>query len=258
MKEEKGVVVENRNIGGNFFLLKIEAPYISKMSIPGNFVMTAVSGSSDPLLKRPLGIFDAKSPHIYLYYEIVGRGTKLLSGKRESDFLDLVGPLGNGFPELSGKNILMIAGGRGIAPLFFAMKKYSINNKISVVYGASTKNALNFTEEIQSLKPSNSFFYTEDGSAFKEGLVTKEIDKIIEDTEADTIFSCGPHGMLRSLADISHRSGIKNFSSLEADMGCGFGICYSCVVRTVGGGYKKVCTDGPVFDSKEIDWEALK
>lgn len=258
MKEEKGIVKENVNIGENFFLIKIKASYISKNSVPGNFVMSAVLGSSDPLLKRPFGIFDAKPPYIYLYYEIVGKGTKLLSGKKKGDVIDLIGPMGNCYPKSEGKNILLVAGGRGIAPLFFVLNRFSGNNRISVVYGAGNIAALNFTNKIKSLNPDHLFFYTDDGSAFKKGFVTSDIDEIIKSTGTNVIFSCGPHGMLKTLARKSKAADIKNYSSLEANMGCGFGVCYSCVVQTVMGDYKKVCTDGPVFDSEEIDWEVLK
>jgi dihydroorotate dehydrogenase electron transfer subunit len=259
VKEEKGILAENINIGGNFFLIKIKAPYISKNSIPGNFVMVAVSCSNDPLLKRPLGIFNSEPPFIYLYYETVGKGTNLLSKKQKNDEIDLIGPLGNGFP-IPPKNekIILIGGGRGIAPLFYALNKLRSNNLIYTIYGASDKNSHNFTDKIEVLNPGKNFFYTDDGSAFSKGFVTSEIDKIVRDTNADIIFSCGPHGMLKSLSKISSRLKLKNHTSLESKMGCGFGICHSCVVKDSAGNYKKVCIDGPVFDSEEIDWEALK
>jgi len=259
VKEEKGIIADNRNIGGDFFLTKIKAPYIAKNSIPGNFVMIAVSNSNDPLLKRPLGIFNSEPPFIYIYYETVGKGTDLLSKKQKNDAVDLIGPLGNGFPiPPENEKVLLIGGGRGIAPLFYALNRLRSDNLIYTVYGASNRNSLNFTNEIEVLNPGRNYFYTDDGSAFSKGFVTSEIDKIANNTDAGIIFSCGPHAMLKSLSKITSRLGLKNHTSLEARMGCGFGVCHSCVVKDSAGNYKKVCVDGPVFDSEEVDWETLK
>lgn len=254
MKEETCKVSENINIKGNYYLIKIETAYIAKKSRPGNFVMTAVSTASDPLLKRPFGIFRAEPPYIWLYYEVVGKGTELLSQKKKNDQLTVLGPLGNSFPGLEKKNILLVAGGRGIAPLFYAAEDYASRNKVFLIYGAKSAADLNLLDQVESLPLSGTYLYTDDGSAGKKGFVTAEIREIIAAQKIDVTISCGPDAMFASLYKELKGLEVENYASLEAIMGCGFGICYSCAVKSVSGDYKKVCADGPVFKLEDIEW----
>ena len=255
MKDEKCVLVENRNINKNYFLMKLKAEYISTHSKPGNFIMLAASKTSEPLLKRPFGIFDAEPPFIRIYYEIVGKGTELIASLKPEDVVNVMGPLGNAFPHLEKKNILMVAGGRGIAPVYYAIKNYSGSNHTFLIYGAKSGNDLNLLSEIDTLPLKKTFLYTDDGSAGKKGLVTKDIKEIIKENSIDVTISCGPDAMFKNLSHAVRGMGTENYVSLEALMGCGFGICYSCAVQTAAGDYKKVCSDGPVFKMEGISWE---
>ena len=117
MKEEYCQVEESIHLTKKYYLLKIKSEYISSRTKPGHFLMISVSSSHDPLLKRPFGILDSDPPYIWIYYEVVGRGTELLSKLQKKDQIMVLGPLGNSFPELKKKNVLLIAGGRGIAHL---------------------------------------------------------------------------------------------------------------------------------------------
>jgi len=254
MREEACRVAGNQVVSGNYYLMKIESEYISGACEPGNFVMIAVSDGNDPLLKRPFGIFRKESPYFYIYYEVVGRGSERLAMKTEGDRLMVIGPLGNTFPEYKNENILLIGGGRGIAPLYFAAEKYSRSNTVSLVYGARSSGDLLFTDELNAFPLKETAFYTDDGSGFRKGSVTTDLKEIIKKNRVNVTFSCGPDRMFESLNTAIGGLGINNFVSLEAFMGCGFGICYSCVVRGVDGKYKKVCTDGPVFRMEEIEW----
>jgi dihydroorotate dehydrogenase electron transfer subunit len=254
MKEEHCRVVENVNISGKYYLVKIETNYIASNCRPGHFVMVAVSSTLDPLLKRPFGIFKAEPPYIWLYFEVVGKGSELLSSLSEDDNLTVLGPLGNSFPELEGKNILLAAGGRGIAPLYFAAEKYASGNTLTLIYGAKSAGDLNLLDKIAALSLEKTYFYTDDGSAAKKGLVTTGIREIIKERKIDVTFSCGPDAMFKRLNRELQGVEVENYASLEALMGCGFGICYSCAVKTKQGGYKKVCSDGPVFKLENIEW----
>lgn len=254
MKDETCLIVENNNINKNYFLMKIKAGYISKQAKPGNFIMLATSKTSEPLLKRPFGILQAEPPYTRIYYEIIGKGTQLMASLKPGDTIHAVGPLGNTFPQVEGKNILLIAGGRGIAPIYFAIKDYSPANTVSLVYGARSKDDLNLLTEIAALPLKNVFLYTDDGSKGKKGLVSTDTREIIAEHNINVTISCGPDAMFKSLAHTLHDSGTENYVSMEALMGCGFGICYSCAVKTVTGDYKKVCTDGPVFKMEEVAW----
>ncbi len=255
MKEEKCVVVENRHLNKKYFLMKLEAGHISTHAKPGNFIMLAASNTVDPLLKRPFGILKAEPPFIRLYYEIVGKGTELISTLQPNDRVDAIGPLGNSFPALENKKILMVAGGRGIAPIYYAFEDYTSANDVFLIYGARSRDDLNLREEIDAVPLKKVFLYTEDGSMGKKGLVTADTREIILENNIDMTISCGPDAMFKSLFHTIGDLGKENYVSLEALMGCGFGICCGCVVKTAAGDYKKVCTDGPVFKMGEIAWE---
>lgn len=254
MNEEKGIVEENLNICNNYFLMKIKTETIAKSSEPGNFVMVGISSSYDPLLKRPFGIFNSNDNHIFLYYEVVGKGSKLLSEKKKGDIVDLIGPLGNSFPEFKDKKILLIAGGRGIAPIYYGIEKYLKDNEVRLVYGARSKNDLNLISNLKKLNLKDLYLYTDDGSSGSKGFVTTDLKDIISYNNIDITISCGPEKMFESLNSILKNEKTKDYVSMEAIMGCGIGICHSCVIETKNNGYKKVCSDGPIFDMGEIKW----
>jgi dihydroorotate dehydrogenase electron transfer subunit len=254
MKDETCIVVENRHISEKYYLLKIEAPYIAEKAEPGNFVMLKATVGIEPLLKRPFGIFNAEPPYIWLYFQVVGRGTELIAALRAGDNVQVLGPLGNRFPILHHKNILMVAGGRGIAPVYFAARDYVASNNVFLLYGARSDRDLNLVDELEALPFKEMFLYTDDGSAGKEGFVTTDIRRIIETYNIHATVSCGPDAMFEALNREIGDMDIEHYVSMEALMGCGFGICYSCAVKTVTGDYKKACTDGPVFRMEEIAW----
>ena len=255
MIDENSRIVENKNIKKNYFLLKLEAETLSTDSSPGNFVMVRImSNTFEPLLRRAFAIFKSDPPFIWLYYEVVGRGTELLSRLKTEDKVQILGPLGNSFPELENKRILMIAGGRGIVPIFYSAEKRSRNNDIYLIYGARSKDDLNLLNEIKSLKLKETYFYTDDGSFGIKGFVTTDLKDIISEKRIDITFSCGPEEMFNHLHLELNGCPTQNYVSLEAIMGCGFGVCHSCVVRAKNNQFKKVCSDGPIFKMEELKW----
>ena len=148
----------------------------------------------------------------------------------------------------------MIAGGRGIAPIFFAIKKYAPSNEVSLVYGARSREDLNFIDRLRSEPLKKIYLYTDDGTIGERGFVTSNIREIVKRQCAKVTFSCGPDAMLENLANQMGGLKTENHVSMEALMGCGFGICHSCVVQLKGQNYKKVCSDGPIFKLEEIEW----
>jgi len=254
MKDQTATIIENTVIQNNYRLLKIQADFISSNAKPGNFVMIRVSSSLDPLLKRPFGIFDAVPPFIWIYYQVVGRGTRIMSGLSPGDRITILGPLGNAFPSLQERNILGIAGGRGIAPIHFALKVYAAQNQVTLVYGARSRSDLNLVNRLRELDLKEMVLYTDDGSTGKKGSVTMDIQNLIRQYHIEVSVSCGPDPMFREIFQLTREIGIKSYISMESLMGCGFGVCQSCVVPTRESGYQKVCSDGPVFDIKDIAW----
>jgi len=254
MVDERGLIEESRSLGGDYFLLKIAAPRIATTAKPGNFVMVRVSPTLDPLLRRPLGILESRPPYVWLYYQVLGHGTRLLSRLGPGDGVDILGPLGNVFPELPGKRVLLVAGGRGIVPLFHYARAYGERRPLLLLYGGRTRADLPLLERIKTLRLQGLFIFSEDGSLGQKGLLTDGLEKIVREEKADATMSCGPEAMLARVAQILKSRGLENHASLEALMGCGFGACHGCAVRTAAGAYRKVCDEGPVFPLEEIQW----
>lgn len=255
MIDELATLEENIHLGDSYYRARFKAASISRQSRPGQFVMVRICETGiNPLLRRPFAIMNSVPPHIWIYYEVVGRGTKILADMKHPQKLSILGPLGNPFPEPQGKKILMIAGGRGIAPLYHCISRLSGDNRVSLLYGAQSIKTLHLLDELKLYPMDNLFLYTDDGTRGTKGLVTRDVATIINSHKFDMTFSCGPHNMLKDLHHKISSLGCENHVSLEAIMGCGFGICHSCVAQNSNHVYKKVCTDGPVFRLEEIQW----
>lgn len=254
MQDESARIEETRCLGEDYFMQKIFAPRIAREAKPGNFVMVRVSPSFDPLLRRPFGILQCEPPHIWLYFQVKGRGTELLKERQAGDCLDILGPLGNSFPELPGKKILLIAGGRGIVPLFSYAKTFAEKQPLLLLYGGRSGQDLHLLEGIGALPLVKTYLYSEDGSVGNKGLLTAGLEEIIAVQRPNVTMACGPEAMLAVLAGMLETTDMENYVSLEALMGCGFGVCHSCAVAAIDGRYRKVCDEGPVFPMKEIQW----
>jgi len=254
MQDESGRIEETRCLGKDYYLLKILAPKIAREAKPGNFVMVRVSPSFDPLLRRPLGILQSQPPYIWLYFQVKGRGTTLLKNHQSGYRLDILGPLGNSFPELPGKKILLVAGGRGIVPLFSYAKTYAAQQPLVLLYGCRSAVDLNLLAELDAMPLRGKYVFSEDGSCGEKGLLTSGLEKIIAEERPEVSISCGPEAMLAALAKMLKSKKMENYVSLEAMMGCGFGVCHSCTVAAADGQYRKVCDEGPVFRLEEIRW----
>jgi dihydroorotate dehydrogenase electron transfer subunit len=254
MQDESGRIEETRCLGKDYYLLKILAPEIAQEAKPGNFVMVRVSPSFDPLLRRPFGILQSEPPYIWLYFQVNGRGTSLLKDHQSGDRLDILGPLGNAFPQLPGKKILLIAGGRGIVPLFSYAKTYAGQQPLVLLYGGRSAADLHLLSELGAMPLHKSHIFSEDGSRGEKGLLTSGLEQIIAAERPDATLACGPEAMLAALAKMLRSKKLENYASLEAMMGCGFGVCHSCAVMAADGQYRNVCNQGPVFPLQEIQW----
>jgi dihydroorotate dehydrogenase electron transfer subunit len=254
MIECQVTVRENRHLGDGFFLLNLAAPEVAGQAQPGQFVMLAAGGGQDPLLKRPFGILDAQGDALSLLYEVVGRGTQLLSEVAPGRCLGMVGPLGNGFPMTTEKRILMLAGGRGFAPLFLAARLMAAHNEVFFRYGARSAAQLKLADWLEEIPLSEVTLFTEDGSAGNRGRVGDGLLEALTRNRIDLTLSCGPDAMLKALAGVLRGADGLHYGSFEALMGCGIGICHSCVLAMKDGSYKKVCADGPVFPMEAVAW----
>jgi len=220
---------------------------------PGQFAMIQVKEKSGPLLRRPLSYLQAGAGRIEFLYRVVGVGTRILAQAKKNDELKVLGPLGSGF-ELSAvkSNALLVAGGIGIAPIYFLAMKLVERKipKIEVVYGARTAREILFAEDLEKAGIAVRIV-TDDGSAGKRALASKEAAKAMGANKPDAVFACGPYPMLRAVAESSARIGAPCQVSIEERMACGVGACMGCAVKTEQG-YLHVCCDGPVFDASVL------
>ena len=249
-------IVVNKKAKGNYFHCVFNAPQIAKEARPGQFVNIRVSAALDPLLRRPISIHAASGPKIEILYKVVGKSTQILSEKKPGDYLDILGPSGNGFeyeePGAKNQKPILVGGGMGVAPLMFLAKAFK-GNKPLVLIGAKAKDHIYCENEFKKLGCEVKIS-TDDGSKGFNGKVTDLLKKVLPLAMSNkplVIYACGPRPMLKEIARISKEKGIPAQISLEEHMACGIGACLGCVADTIDG-YKRVCKDGPVFDAGKI------
>ncbi|MFA6357465.1 MAG: dihydroorotate dehydrogenase electron transfer subunit [Candidatus Omnitrophota bacterium] len=252
----KAKIISNKKLSGHYWHLEFVSGEIAKSALPGQFVDLRVINGFEPLLRRPISIHGVSGDKVKIIYEVLGKGTQILSTKKGGQALDVIGPLGNGFaykPTLKSggaKNIL-IAGGIGVAPLVFLAEKIKTVKPL-ILIGARTKGQILCTQEFKALGCKVELA-TDDGSAGLKGRVTDLLKNVLEQVKPSRLFSCGPHPMLKTVSQIALENKIKAQLSLEEHMACGIGACLGCVVLTKSG-YQRVCKDGPVFSNEELIW----
>jgi dihydroorotate dehydrogenase electron transfer subunit len=246
---------------GDYFLLTLESPKISAQAQPGQFLMVRVNTHHNPLLRRPLSIHSKNEDTIEIFFQISGLGTNLLSQIKLEDSVDILGPLGKGFEagkELRGKDVAVLGGGRGIAPLYFLIQEMrSIGASARIFYGGKSQEDLPLKEKFEKTGFDLSCS-TDDGSFGFKGFVSDFFNAELEKYTPDHIFACGPEPMMKKISDTAREKNIPAGFSLESFMGCGFGACWGCVRRIRKGNeeeWVKICEEGPVFSSDEIVWE---
>jgi len=256
MEQIKAKIISNQKVKGNYWALEFESGLIARTGLPGQFVNIRVADTFEPLLRRPISIHGVGKKKVKILYEVLGKGTQVLSQRKPGEYLDLIGPLGNGF-DCSGaarlknaKNIL-VAGGMGVAPLVFLAEKLKLSKPL-VLIGGRTKKQVLCAREFKA-RGCVVKIATDDGSAGFKGRVTDLLRVVLGRIKSPKLFSCGPRPMLRAVAQIACENKISAQLSLEEYMACGTGACLGCVVQTRKG-YKTVCKDGPVFISEELIW----
>lgn len=244
-------IVAHKQVAPAVFLLKIRAPSLARAARPGQFLMVCSDPASSPnLLPRPFSLHRVEKEDVSILYRIQGSGTKRLSLLAPQSRISILGPLGRGFqigPRT--KQHLLVAGGMGLAPMPFLKAALNLRGCSSILlYGCRTRSQ---AIKIAGLKTR---LTTDDGSCGLKGLVTQEVERLLRRRADVQVYACGPWPMLARLADICHRFRIPCQVSLESRMACGLGACQGCVIRAADGNYLRVCSDGPVFDSRIIDW----
>jgi dihydroorotate dehydrogenase electron transfer subunit len=244
-------VEETIEIDNRIYLLKVNAPEISSVIKPGQFLNIRVSERVSPLLRRPFSVCDVDGEHIYLMFNILGEGTNILAHKPKGSEIDILGPLGNGF-NLDGdyETAVIVAGGLGAAPFpYFTRSLIGKKEIISFIGGRSKDDVI--TYNLKNVKEA-----TEDGSLGFKGNVVQLLEENIDLLKSKKlkIFACGPTLMLRALKSFCIKNKFECEVSTECAMACGFGICQGCPIEstTEHEKYLLVCKDGPVFNIKDI------
>ena len=249
-------VVKKQVLGGNFVLIVCTDEYNAlPPMMPGQFAQLRVDGSKDTYLRRPISIHDLDVSHneISFLIQLVGDGTKALSRLEAGDNLNALLPLGNGFsmPCSPQSRHLLVGGGVGTAPLLYLGREMlKMGARPSFLLGARSASYLLRVDEFEAL--GDVYVTTEDGTRGEKGFVTQH--SILEKEHFDRISVCGPSPMMKAVARYAKQKGIPCEVSLENMMACGLGACLCCVEKTVKGNVC-VCTEGPVFDVNELNWE---
>ncbi|MGC8863709.1 MAG: dihydroorotate dehydrogenase electron transfer subunit [Armatimonadota bacterium] len=265
-------VIQQREAAPGVFSTLLKGPAIAAEAQPGQFVNVQVSKTTDPLLRRPFSVHAAYPEEgvFSLLYALRGRGTALLARTQPADTLSVVGPLGRPFDlgESPDARHIIVAGGCGAAPLHFLCdalcRKWGCE-RVTVLSGAQSKDAVICEAEFRA-HGVDVGISTDDGSYGFHGLVTQLLEDHLSRLGLPTsrggqrvrVYSCGPDAMLKEVARICRWAGVESCQvSLENFMACGIGVCMGCVqkVRHQPTPFKRVCTDGPVFEAEEVIWE---
>jgi dihydroorotate dehydrogenase electron transfer subunit len=251
IRKELCKILSHKEIAKDIYELTVAAELVNEITEPGQFVHVRVSSSWDTPLRRPISISSYDNEKFTMIYRKEGRGTKLLAEMGPGMVIDILGPLGNGFPinEVNvGETALLVGGGIGVPPLYELSNQLVAKGvKVIHILGFQTESAVFYEKEF--LKNGETYVVTVDGSYGSKGFVTD----VMKTLRFDCIYTCGPTPMLRAI-ELGYPDQ-KVFLSLEERMGCGVGACFACVCKTPEGSntsYKKVCSDGPVFRAGEV------
>lgn len=256
MRKELCEVVSHFPIADSIYELTLSGPMVEEMNEPGQFVHVKVSSGLDPMLRRPISIasINKEQNEFTIIYRKQGRGTSLLAEKKQGELVDVLGPLGHGFPVEqvgTGATAILVGGGIGVPPLY-ELAKQLVNKGVKVISILGFQNESAVFYESKFAEFGETYIATVDGSYGTKGFVTDVLST--KNISGDILYSCGPTPMLRAIETASYAP--KVYLSLEERMGCGIGACFACVCHVKddpdGHTYKKVCSDGPVFRAGEV------
>lgn len=250
-KGEYATVVEQREIAAGIYSMWLQTEQIAEAAVAGQF-LSIYSRDESRMLPRPISIceLDRKKGSVRIVYRVAGKGTEEFSRMKAGEKLPVLGPLGNGFP-LKKKKAILMGGGIGIPPMVQLAKE--LDGEVQIIAGY--RDELFLTEELE--RYGRLLIATEDGSAGTRGNV---LDAVRENgVTGELIYACGPLSMLRAVKEYASRRGMECYLSMEERMACGIGACLACVCRSAETDShthvhnKRVCKDGPVFLSTEVE-----
>ena len=251
----KAKLIKKEKLKEDIYKFSVETEEIAKTAKPGQFLEIRVQDKIEPLLRRPISIYNIEGNKVEFIFQVRGKGTEILAEKEEGQEIDILGPLGSGTFSFAGKkNIAIIGGGIGIFPLYELAKQAKTDTKINMYLGFRSKDFVTLEEEYR--KVSDKFVLTtDDGSYGEKGFAINFLKEDIEKEAIDGIYACGPLPMLKAVQQLAKEKNIPCQISLEERMGCGIGVCLGCAVQINAGDqivYGHVCKGGPVFDASTV------
>jgi dihydroorotate dehydrogenase electron transfer subunit len=257
MIQETAALAKQETQGGGYLLMTLHAPQTAALARPGQFVHMRIPGLGVAALRRPFSIFDAEGGSLFILYKCVGHGTEMLASLAPGAVVDVVGPLGNGFPTpCEGALPVFAAGGHGVAPLHFLARGMPTTGHVFI--GGRTAADVVCVRDFEKIGWT-AHTTTEDGSLGTRGRVTDALlpwqAARLATKPGLEFFAGGPRGMLRALAE---RVDAPFWVSLDRHMVCGVGACLACVqkIKMPDGSVAqlRVCHDGPVFNARDVQW----
>lgn len=264
MIDEQARLLSNREVAADFYLARLNAPYIAARIEPGQFVNIEVGAGVDPLLRIPLSVsgVEREAGIIEVLYEEVGPKTRVLSQVGPDAVLPTLGPLGKGFvPPPEDTRVVLVGGGIGVPPLlYWGLELRQQTHQTALLVGARTADK-HLPSNLLAPVADAVRLATDDGSLGHAGLVTDLLQQELAEKGPCAVYCCGPHAMMEAVAAICIEAQVPCQVSLEEYMACGIGICVGCAVElatakgdTDYGRYARVCVDGPAFDARQIKW----
>ena len=272
--EETATVVSQTRVADHTYRLRLRCPRVAALIRPGQFFMLRDASGVDPLLGRPFALYDVwhedgRPAGVDLGYHTVGKLTGRMPAWVGGEHVALWGPLGNGFPELTGERLLFVAGGIGYTPAVAVMRQalgvrgYAGESprqrfdSVELIYGARTAAMRADCSDFANQDGFTLSVCTDDGSEGHPGRVTDLLEQRLSGDRPTAVFTCGPGVMMKAVAQQCEAAGVDCWLSLESPMACGFGACFSCVAkvrtdRDPGWDYRRTCVEGPVFPGREL------
>jgi len=264
MLEQTVTIAAHEQDAESYFRLVLHAPAIAPLIQPGQFAHVRILPMKEALLRRPFSIFQVGRDTFSILYKNVGKGTSALSKMHAGEELSVIAPLGHGFavPPAGGETPLLVAGGYGMAAMFLLAQR---SPQRGIVFVGGRRRVDILCEKDFAAIGWEVRVATEDGSHGEKGFVTVPLLAEIEKRKAESgkwkLFACGPTPMLKAVGKIAEDCNLPAELSMDEHMCCGVGTCLACVIKVKTGDgweYQRTCTDGPVYDSRQILWEEAK
>ena len=274
---ERVEIIENVQMAKDTFRVRFTCPEMANRITPGQFLMMRLANYDDPLIGRPLALYDtvrsdAGAPEaIDVVYLVKGKLTSRLVNMKSGQEVEVWGPLGNGFEPRPVEHLIMVAGGIGQTPFvalaqeYLGLRRYGDPlrevvpaKQVTLCYGARSADYLAGVADFERAGVEVRLA-TDDGTRGHHGLVTELLEQVIAESKLEhRVVCCGPEPMMEAVSKIAAQHNVPCQVSLETPMACGIGVCFTCVAQVRESedcwDYKRTCVEGPVFDACEIVW----